>query len=91
MLWKWILISLCAVCSGLLDLQYNGKIKAKRGKHYDNLWVSDKHANFIINQGNASFQEIQALEKKIVQRIFKEKGILLEREVIYISPKGEKL
>lgn len=61
-----------------------------KGTTYKKLQISDQHANFVINNGDASFADIQELEKKVVQSVFNEKNIRLEREVIYISPKGEK-
>ncbi|UCH95753.1 MAG: UDP-N-acetylmuramate dehydrogenase [Candidatus Aminicenantes bacterium] len=61
-----------------------------KGTIYKALQVSDAHANFILNSGNASFADIQELEKKIVQAVWQKKGVQLEREVIYISPDGRK-
>jgi UDP-N-acetylmuramate dehydrogenase len=61
-----------------------------KGTTYNQLEISDIHANFIINKGSGSFENIVSLEKKIVQTVQEKKEIKLEREVIYISPKGEK-
>lgn len=61
-----------------------------KGQKFQHLEISPQHANFIINSGGSSFDEIRHLEKKIVQTIKSSKGITLEREVIYISPEGEK-
>lgn len=43
--------------------------------------VSDRHANFIINQGKATAEEILQLMEWIEKRVYEEKGISLEREV----------
>jgi UDP-N-acetylmuramate dehydrogenase len=43
--------------------------------------VSDRHANFIINLGKASAQEVIQLMELVERRIYEEKGISLEREV----------
>ena len=43
--------------------------------------VSEKHAGFIINRGNASFDDVMRLEELVKGRVFKEYGIDLEREV----------
>jgi UDP-N-acetylmuramate dehydrogenase len=43
--------------------------------------VSDRHANFIINLGKASAQEVIQLMELVEKRIYEEKGISLEREV----------
>jgi UDP-N-acetylmuramate dehydrogenase len=61
-----------------------------KGTTHKTLQVSAAHANFIINSADASFGDIQELETKIVNKVLKDKGIQLEREVIYISPNGKK-
>lgn len=61
-----------------------------KGTTHKTLQVSNAHANFIINSVDASFADIRELEKKIVKKVLKDKGIQLEREVIYISPEGKK-
>ncbi len=47
--------------------------------------VSDKHANFIINTGNACAADIEALIEKIEQQVKAEQGIELVREVKIIG------
>lgn len=61
-----------------------------KGMIFKRLRVSKDHANFVINSGGASFEDIKALEDQVVGRAFQERGIKLEREVIYISPAGKK-
>lgn len=61
-----------------------------KGTKYNQLEVSGVHANFIINRGNSSFDDIVSLEKKIIDTVQNKKGIKLEREIIYISPEGKK-
>jgi len=43
--------------------------------------VSDKHANFIINRGNATAQDIKTLIDKIKKEVFEKTGVTLEEEV----------
>ena len=43
--------------------------------------VSERHANFIINLGKATAEEIIHLIEFIERRIYEEKGVSLEREV----------
>lgn len=43
--------------------------------------VSIKHANFIINLGDASSKEIIELIKKITDKVYEKFGVLLEKEV----------
>jgi UDP-N-acetylmuramate dehydrogenase len=61
-----------------------------KGTSHKTLQVSAAHANFVINSADASFADIQELETKVVNKVLKDKGIQLEREVIYISPNGKK-
>ena len=47
--------------------------------------VSDKHANFIINDGSATAADIEALIDRIISRVREETGIELEPEVRIIG------
>jgi len=47
--------------------------------------VSNKHANFIINQGKASSADIINLIELVQETVLKQTGILLEREVVIIK------
>lgn len=46
--------------------------------------VSNQHANFILNDKNASFQEILSLIALVKERVKEEKGILLKEEIRYL-------
>lgn len=61
-----------------------------KGMAYKDLLISPAHANFLINRGDASFSDIEEFSEQIRQKVFQENGIHLEREVIYISPDGNK-
>ena len=50
--------------------------------------VSEKHANFIINKGNATAADIENLIFQIQKEVFKQKKIKLVTEIIII---GEQL
>jgi UDP-N-acetylmuramate dehydrogenase len=54
------------------------------------LTVAGPHANFLINNGSATFKELQRLEKKIQTAVKTRTGIDLAREVIYVSAAGKK-
>jgi len=43
--------------------------------------VSEKHANFIVNLGRASAHEILELVKRVQERVYLEKGVVLEMEI----------
>ena len=61
-----------------------------KGCTYGQLEVSAQHANFIINKGGSSFDDIRNLEQQITRTVQEKNGIILEREVIYISQEGKK-
>lgn len=43
--------------------------------------VSDKHANFIINTGGATAEDIKLLIDRIKKEVFEKTGVMLEEEV----------
>ncbi len=47
--------------------------------------VSEKHANFIINTGDAKAAEIEALIKKVADTVKQQHGVSLQREVHIIG------
>ena len=52
-----------------------------KNQQLGNAVISDKHANFIINQGGASAKDIEALIKKAQQSVFKKFAVKLYTEV----------
>jgi UDP-N-acetylmuramate dehydrogenase len=54
------------------------------------LTVADAHANFLINNGKANFKDLLRLEQEIKTSVAARTGITLEREVIYVTPRGKK-
>ena len=46
--------------------------------------VSRKHANFILNQGQATAAQVQALIAEIQERVWRTQGVALEREVVIL-------
>jgi UDP-N-acetylmuramate dehydrogenase len=53
--------------------------------------VSPKHANFIVNTGNARAADVRRLIITIQQRVYGEHGVLLEPEVIFVGEFEEPL
>ena len=47
--------------------------------------ISEKHANFIVNRGGATADDILRLTETAQKTVYKQFGILLETEIIYIS------
>ncbi len=61
-------------------LEKTGMKKLKAG----GAMVSNEHANWIINLGNATSNDVKALIDTGQKRVFEEFGISLEREIIYL-------
>lgn len=49
--------------------------------------ISEKHAGFIVNEGNAKFNDVCRLIKKIKKEIKKETGETLEEEIVFFRGK----
>ncbi len=47
--------------------------------------VSEKHAGFVINAGNASSADIAEIIERIKNKVYKDSGVMLEEEIIYIK------
>lgn len=47
--------------------------------------ISDKHANFTVNAGGATAQDIHDLTSEVIRRVRDRSGVTLEREVIFIG------
>lgn len=56
-----------------------------KGKARGNAVVSGKHANFIINRGNAKASEVMRLIDEIQKKVFKDHEIMLKLEVKLIG------
>ena len=51
--------------------------------------ISEKHANFIINENNASFNDVCTLIKIVQDKVKEKYNILLEREVEFLGERNE--
>ena len=52
-----------------------------KGAHVGDAEISDKHANFIVNQGHASARDVLALIKKVRAQVARKTGVKLEMEL----------
>lgn len=57
-----------------------------KGKKYGDAQVSEKHANFIINLGNATAFQVQSLIEDIQRDVQEKYGVELKPEVCIIKP-----
>lgn len=46
--------------------------------------VSEKHAGFVINKGNATAKDVKALAELVIRAVREKYGVTLEREVEYV-------
>ena len=54
-----------------------------KGKSIGGAQVSDKHAGFIINKGNATTRDICELIEYVKEKVYEKHGVMLETEVKY--------
>lgn len=57
------------------------ELSGLKGERINDAMVSEKHANFIVNSGNASCEDVLALKKKVQQTVLEKFNIELETEV----------
>lgn len=60
-----------------------------KGYKINDSFVSEKHANFIINLESATDTDVKKIIKVIQNKAKKEKGITLEREIEFIGDRDE--
>ena len=52
-----------------------------KGTRVGDAQISEKHANFIVNMGNASARDILELVERVREKVYREKNVLLEMEI----------
>ena len=52
-----------------------------KGAHCGGAYVSERHANFIINGGNATAEDVSALIGRIREQVYRVFGVRLEEEI----------
>jgi UDP-N-acetylmuramate dehydrogenase len=51
------------------------------GTRFGDACISEKHSNFFINKGNATFSDMKRLMDFVAERVFKKTGISIEKEI----------
>jgi UDP-N-acetylmuramate dehydrogenase len=51
--------------------------------------IARKHANFIVNCGNATASDIRSLAGMLAARVWERFGVRLEEEVMYLGDWGQ--
>ena len=59
-----------------------------KGQRVGNAVVSDVHANFIVNEGGATAEDVISLMQKVRKRVQEEAQINLEPEVGLLGKNG---
>jgi UDP-N-acetylmuramate dehydrogenase len=60
-----------------------------KGKRIGNAEVFERHANFIVNRGGASAEDVYRLIRFIEREVEARRGIRLEREILLLGPWAE--
>ena len=60
-----------------------------KGKRVGEIFVSDLHANFIVNGGNGRFFDVVRLVKQLRRMVYEQSGIWLEPEVRLLGKSWE--
>ena len=56
-----------------------------KGMHVGDAWVSDVHANFIVNRGAATAADVVQLIDKIRSKVKSQFGVTLEEEIVRVG------
>ena len=56
-----------------------------KGESVGDAAVSEKHAGFVINKGNASAEDVKSLMERVQKCVFEKYGVMLESEIRYID------
>ncbi len=61
------------------------EISGLKGYRHGNAIVSEKHANFIVNEGDATAKDIEELIDYVAQVVQDKQGVILQREVLIVG------
>jgi|CXWL01.1.fsa_nt_gi UDP-N-acetylmuramate dehydrogenase len=60
-----------------------------KGKKIGGAFISEKHANFLMNDGSGTADEMIELAREVKREVVAKKGILLENEVLIYDERGK--
>jgi UDP-N-acetylmuramate dehydrogenase len=60
-----------------------------KGFRVGNASISEKHAGFAVNLGEATAQDVWSLSNEVIRRVHDFNGVTLEREVVFLGEFGE--
>ena len=50
-------------------------------KNFGDAYISEKHCNFFVNKGNATFEDMNNLINYVTEKVFDKTGIKIEKEI----------
>lgn len=56
-----------------------------KGKRAGGAEVSEKHANFIVNEGGATYKDVRSLIEEVRRAVYETQGVRLEEEIRYLD------
>jgi UDP-N-acetylmuramate dehydrogenase len=75
--------------AGVVPAGYLIELCGLKGHQIGGAQASEKHANFLINAGDATASDLRALAGYVKQTVFEKFGVTLEEEVLYVGDWGE--
>ena len=57
------------------------KVSVPLDKRFGDACISDKHCNFFVNKGNATFEDMSKLINFVSEKVLEKSGISLEKEI----------
>lgn len=76
---------------GIIPSGYMIEKTGLKGLSQGGIQISEKHANYMINTGNGTFNDVINLIKLVKDRVFQEFGVLIEEEVVYLHKQMKKI
>jgi UDP-N-acetylmuramate dehydrogenase len=72
-------------CAGVVPAAHLSEVCGCKGHRIGGAAISPRHANFIVNCGGATAQDIRACAEYLKAQVFAQFGVLLEEEVLYVG------
>ncbi len=71
--------------AGVVPSAYLSEACGCKGLQIGGAGIAHRHANFLVNMGHASANDIRAVAETVKSRVFEKFGVVLEEEVMYIG------
>ena len=71
--------------AGVVPAAYLSEACGCKGFTVGGAGISPRHANFIVNRGDATARDIRAVAEHVRARVWERFGVVLEEEVLYVG------